>query len=148
MESRLGEKEVELGAKIGGMKRLIDATAMSTRRIAAELRPAVLDDLGLAAAMEWLGRDFSARSGVAVTMDLGAEDWAPEPELATALFRIVQESLTNVARHAQASRVDISLTRGGGQLRLEVADDGRGMPPEAADKKGHFGLLEIGRAHV
>lgn len=143
MESRLPEGKAELTAKLEGMKKLVSATVASTRRISAELRPLVLDDLGLAAALDWLARDFSGRSGLEVSIDIGPDDWVLDNALATTIFRIAQESLTNVARHAEASRVRISLARSGGRLILAVADNGRGMAPGATEKPGHFGLLGI-----
>jgi PAS domain S-box-containing protein len=143
MESRLPEGNTALAAKVGSMKNLINATVASTRRISAELRPLVLDDLGLAAALDWLARDFSKRSGLEVSLDIGPDDWVLDNALATVIFRIAQESLTNVARHAEASRVRISLAHSGGRLILAVADNGRGMASGATEKRGHFGLLGI-----
>lgn len=145
LESRLRDGQPALLTKTDGMKRLIDATVLSMRRIAAELRPSILDDLGLAAALEWLAQEFSQRSGVEVKLDLddgGCSDGTVDEARATALFRIVQESLTNVARHAGASQVRISLKQADGQLLLEVQDNGRGMPA-AAQYAGRFGLLGI-----
>lgn len=143
MESRLPEGKPELAAKLDSMKKLVTATVASTRRISAELRPLVLDDLGLAAALDWLARDFSGHSGLEVAIDIGPDDWGLDNVLATTIFRIAQESLTNVARHAEASRVRISLARSGGRLILAVADNGRGMAADATEKRGHFGLLGI-----
>lgn len=143
MESRLPDGKPELAAKLDSMKKLINATVASTRRISAELRPLVLDDLGLSAALDWLARDFSGRSGLEVSIDIGPDEWVLDNALATTIFRIAQESLTNVARHAEASRVRISLARSGGRLILAVADNGRGMAPDASEKRGHFGLLGI-----
>jgi len=128
---------------VDSMKKLINATVASTRRISAELRPLVLDDLGLSAALDWLARDFSGRSGLEVSIDIGPDEWVLDNALATTIFRIAQESLTNVARHAEATRVRISLAQSGGQLILAVADNGRGMAPDATEKRGHFGLLGI-----
>lgn len=141
MESRLPEGNGELAAKVDSMKKLINTTVASTRRISAELRPLVLDDLGLAAALDWLASDFTRRSGLEVILDIGPDEWLLDNALATVIFRIAQESLTNVARHAAASRVRISLVRSGGRLILVVADNGRGMAPDATEKRGHFGLL-------
>lgn len=143
MESRLPDGKPELAAKLDSMTKLINATVASTRRISAELRPLVLDDLGLAAALDWLARDFSGRNGLEVSIDIGPDDWVLDNALATTIFRIAQESLTNVARHAEASRVRISLAQSGGRLILAVADNGRGMAPGATEKRGHFGLLGI-----
>jgi signal transduction histidine kinase len=132
----------ELARKAEGMKKLVDTAVKSVRRIASELRPLVLDDLGLVAGLEWLVQDFSRRTGIEVAIDMDIGDAAPAEAQASALFRIVQESLTNVARHAGASRVRVTLTRAGGRLRLAVQDNGKGIAA-GAGKAGSFGLLGI-----
>lgn len=119
----------------------IDAMAASVRRLAANLRPPILDDLGLVAALEWLTDDFSRRYGVKVEAHLGLEDLAFTDFASTAIFRMVQEALTNVARHAQASRVSVELTRTGSVCIVRVEDDGAGTTPGAARKNRSFGLL-------
>ncbi|WP_343730774.1 PAS domain-containing protein [Duganella sp.] len=125
----------------------LDSTIRSVRGIMNELRPAVLD-LGLLAALEWQVQEFRRRSGLACTLLLPAEDdCAPiAPPMAVALFRCVQEALSNVRRHAAASRVAIALAVGGGRLTLSVADDGVGLAPGgAAARGGHdaFGLISM-----
>ncbi|MCC6880164.1 MAG: hypothetical protein KJZ92_13085 [Rhodocyclaceae bacterium] len=132
----------ELARKAEGMKKLVDTAVKSVRRIASELRPLVLDDLGLVAGLEWLVQDFSRRTGIEVALDMDIGDAAPAEAQASALFRIVQESLTNVARHAGASRVRVTLTHAGGRLLLAVQDNGKGIAAGAA-KAGSFGLLGI-----
>lgn len=129
--------------RLGRMKALIDETIGTVRRIATELRPGILDDLGLAAALDWQARDFQRRTGLDVRVE--ADEAAPYPERdrATALFRIFQELLTNVARHANARRVSARLVRERGALVLTVEDDGVGLPPEAERRTGHLGLLGI-----
>ena len=92
------------------MKTLIESTVASVRRIATELRPLMLDDLGLLSTIEWLVNDFSRRTGIAVDLTLPEAEFEVDPELSTALFRVLQESLTNVARHAGANRVRITLS--------------------------------------
>lgn len=137
MKPRLREDQAPLSTKIDGMKSLIDSTVSSMRRIASELRPLVLDDLGLSAAVEWLVQDFIKRTGIEVRMDLDAISADLDNALATGVFRIIQESLTNVARHSGASVVDIALRRAEGNLILEVRDDGRGMSADKQDKRTH-----------
>lgn len=117
----------------------IDATIESVRNLAADLRPAVLD-LGLVAAIEWQVRQFSQRTGIACTLKVNDEEICLDNECATAVFRIVQESLTNIARHADASKVRLSLHKGGGRLHIRVQDDGIGLPEKALDKPRSFGL--------
>ncbi|WP_321939846.1 PAS domain-containing sensor histidine kinase [Paraburkholderia sp. J8-2] len=119
----------------------IDALAVAVRRIAADLRPTILDDLGLQAALEWLAEDFQNRYGVTIQCQLDIS----EPDLgeyaATALFRVVQEALTNVARHAHAHRVTIELRNDAKLCRLRVSDDGDGFDPLAASRPDAFGLI-------
>ena len=122
----------ELGERALAMHALLDSTIAATRRIAADLRPLMLDDLGLAAALDWLTHNFSKHTGIAT--DLVIDDsvaQVPEP-IASALYRITQESLTNVAKYAQATTAEIRLERDGDWVQLAVRDNGRGI--EAADQ--------------
>jgi PAS domain S-box-containing protein len=123
-------------AQLESMQEQVKGALASVRRIATELRPGVLDSLGLAAALEWQAAEFSQRTGIACTVALPASVDA-DAERATALFRICQEALTNVVRHAAASRVQVELREDDGRLELSVADDGRGM---ALDGKPGIGV--------
>jgi PAS domain S-box-containing protein len=123
------------------MSQALDETVHTVRRISAELRPGVLDDLGLAAAIEWQARDFQARSGVACIVRVPDEDLQLSREQATALFRIFQESLTNVARHAQARKVWVHLGEEAGAVVLEVEDDGVGISLAQLAEHRSLGLL-------
>lgn len=144
ISSKLPENRPELLNKAEGMKKLVDIAVKSVRRIASELRPLVLDDLGLVAGLEWLVQDFSKRTGIEATLNLDLGSMAPSDAQASALFRILQESLTNVARHAEASRVHVALVHDGGRLVLSVQDDGKGFATgAAAGKSGSFGLIGI-----
>jgi PAS domain S-box-containing protein len=134
--------------RIRGMSEMTDDVIDRVRRISGELRPGVLDDLGLLAAIEWQGQEFEKRTGTScfVTSNLGDEP--VERGLSTAVFRISQEALTNVARHTKATHVDVRLDRKGGSLWLEVHDDGGGISPEAAQSPRSLGLLGMReRAH-
>lgn len=126
-------------AMLAEMTRRIDATIHSVRRIMTELRPGVLDRLGLSAALEWIAHDVQKRAGIACTCCLPD----PEPSLgdqqATALFRICQEALTNVVRHAAATEVRIQLEQVGDVIVLSIRDNGRGLAG-AAPRKDSFGL--------
>lgn len=137
-----------LANKVGAMGRQIDATLRAVRRLSAELRPLILDDLGLAAAIEWQAQEFQKRTGVACSARILLDDTALAPAHTTAFFRILQESLTNVARHAHATRVDISLEASGENLCLRVADNGKGMPssPPATKSLGILGMRERAQA--
>lgn len=143
LANQMCDERSDLLAKIGGMKQHIDATIKSVRRIATELRPTLLDDLGLGAAMEWLAADFSRRTGVAVTLDLAAEHCAQGDAMVTSLFRIMQECLTNVARHAEATQVSISLLQVDDNLELTIDDNGRGMDTAGEYKDDGQGLVGI-----
>jgi signal transduction histidine kinase len=120
----------------------IDRIINSVRRIASGLRPEVLDEIGLAAALEWQAREFSRRTGIrcAVTIRPGFVD--PDKERSTALFRIFQELLTNVARHANATRVNVSIADGE-VLRLVVEDNGRGIRREEHEGGKSLGFLGL-----
>jgi PAS domain S-box-containing protein len=137
----LGPEQHGIIERTDAMKALIEATVASVRRLATELRPLMLDDLGLVATIDWLVNDFSRRTGIEVEMDLPDGDFDVDPERSTAVFRVVQESLTNIARHAGASHVRVALTTRDGWVRLEVQDDGKGMDPAADGARRTFGLL-------
>jgi signal transduction histidine kinase len=109
---------------------LTDETIASVRRIASELRPAILDHLGLEAAIEWQLRDFERRTGIAMEL-VGHLPDDIDPDRATACFRIVQEGLTNVARHSRARHVRVTLALEQGRIQLTLADDGEGIPPDS-----------------
>lgn len=122
---------------------MIDDTVASVRRIASNLRPLMLDDLGLNAAIEWLAREAARRMGIEVTVRLGDSDPPLGPQAATAAYRIVQEALTNVARHARATDVNIETALQGGELVLTVQDNGVGLPGDGAIRDGTLGLVGI-----
>ena len=152
--------DAEVQARVGDLRELVDETVGHVRRVSTDLRPGVLDDLGLVAALEWQARRFEVRSGLTCIVEAeGAEAaFAPGvlPEaLGTAAFRIVQEALTNVARHADASEVTIRVVADGDALRLDVEDDGRGLAPPDDGRRplGLVGMRERalaagGRLHV
>lgn len=119
----------------------VDAIMASVRRIAADLRPLMLDDLGLADAIESLVGEFSRRHGVRVHLHLEAIEPPVDQKVAIALYRVVQEALNNVVRHAHASEVHIDLGRHGDELVLSIDDDGIGLPEQAALRDSQFGLL-------
>jgi signal transduction histidine kinase len=115
-------------SKIDFLGTLTDGTAKRVRRLCTELRPPILDDLGLTAAIEWQAREFQNRTSIECVTHPDSVTVELEPESATALFRIFQEILTNVLRHAKASRVEVELSASNGHLILEVKDNGRGIP--------------------
>jgi signal transduction histidine kinase len=138
---RLLPGDPELLAKCQSMVDQVDGTLDTVRRIATELRPSVLDQLGLHAAIEWQGQDFARRTRIPVDLDV-TDGNASIPDLvASSAFRILQESLTNVARHARASRVVIRLTVTPHQLTLEITDDGVGIAPQRLEGTASLGLV-------
>ncbi|MBA4263968.1 MAG: hypothetical protein C0453_02705 [Comamonadaceae bacterium] len=133
-----------LAERAQGMLDMLDETVASARRIAMDLRPLMLDDLGLADAIEWLVQEFSRRSLMGVELQLDKNLGTLPPKLSTTLYRIVQEALTNISRHAQASRVSITLEKLSQDLQLIVQDNGVGFPREPQVRRvGSFGLLGI-----
>ncbi len=125
--------------------KLIDGTIQTVRRISTELRPGILDDLGLVAAVEWAAEEFQARTGTECSVSVPPGDLSLDPERATALFRIFQETLTNVARHANATEVHVQLANDKGDVLLEVRDNGSGISDEqrvAPNALGILGMLE------
>jgi PAS domain S-box-containing protein len=130
----------EVTARLDDMAHMTDQILGSVRRISSSLRPGILDHIGLRAAIEWQADDFAKRTGVACAVRADVGDLQLERELATTVFRIFQEALTNVTRHANATGVDVVLRLDHGHLRLEVADDGIGVP-EIAPRTSSLGLL-------
>ncbi len=128
--------------KLNGMRDLVDTMVAATRRIAADLRPLVLDDLGLVAAIEWLVQNFTQRHGVSCKLVVGENFDLPEP-YASAAFRIVQEALANAAKHAQASQVEVHIARTKDALRLTILDNGVGFSTSAARKPNSLGLMGL-----
>jgi PAS domain S-box-containing protein len=127
--------------KFGDMSDLVDTTIQDVRRIATELRPGMLDDLGLVPAMEWQLQEFQKRSGIRCKFISSLEEVALHDEETTVLFRILQETLTNVARHASATRVEVSLDEEQWYVRLRVQDNGRGITESEVNGSRSFGLL-------
>jgi PAS domain S-box-containing protein len=126
----------------GALQRIAEAMN-AVRRIATELRPAVLDDLGLIAALEWQTTQFAASTGVRITTTFPPTDPPLDSEGCTAVFRIVQEALTNVARHAGASAVHVALRATESQVRVVVRDDGRGITPSEQSNPHALGLVGL-----
>lgn len=133
----------KLQAKLHSMQDLLDDTVTATRRISADLRPLLLDDLGFAPAVEWLASNFSQRTGIPCEFAASAPDIdLPDPQ-ATAVFRMLQECLTNIARHARATQVEINLERGDGEIAVSIQDNGCGFDIDAPRKSTSFGLLGL-----
>ena len=127
--------------KIRAMSADVDTTIAEVQRLAAELRPGVLDDLGLVAAIEWQCQDFERRSGIRCLCEASFEEIKISPSRATAAFRICQEALVNVARHAKATFVRVLVKENGDDVLIEIQDNGQGIPPEKLSDAGSLGLL-------
>jgi signal transduction histidine kinase len=127
--------------RIESIIKLADQTIGAVQRISTELRPGVLDDLGLMAAIEWAAEEFQRRTGTTCRLDLPEDDIVIDRERATALFRILQETLTNVARHANATQVKVRLAKEEGSLILEVHDNGKGISKEELSAGRSLGIL-------
>ena len=144
--SWLGSKYREYGPiaeKTKSMADLIDATIRTVKRICTELRPGVLDDLGLIAAIEWQAEEFQKRTGIQCDVSFDPGDIAVDGERSTAIFRILQEALTNVIRHAEATRVQVHLERKDNHVLLRVEDNGKGIGKDRVSDPRSFGLIGI-----
>lgn len=130
-------------ARLAGVRETIDETIRHVRQIASDLRPGVLDDFGLASAVEWQARRFEERSETTCAVDVQGRT-EPPTEVATAAFRVLQEALTNVLRHAGAGHVAVTLVQAPDHVRLVVADDGRGFDPGRSQRRslGLVGMRE------
>lgn len=140
---RIPQGDEELATRGTELTGLVDQTISSMRRIVSRLRPPVLDDLGLDAALEWLAADFQRYSGVETRIEMSDIPERYRGVNASCIFRIVQEALTNVSKHAQASRVSIHGQLEGSLYRLVVMDDGQGFEIDVAERQPGFGLLGI-----
>ena len=135
--------------KIKGMMEVIDATLNAVLRISSELRPTILDDLGLLEAIEWQAQQFEARTGIDCQIDSFVENVDLTREKATAVFRVLQEALTNVLRHAHATRVNITIGEEEGEFAFEIRDNGRGITEDEINGSRSLGLIGMReRAHL
>jgi PAS domain S-box-containing protein len=149
LRQRQASSEGPSTAKLAAMERMLDRSVAATRRIASDLRPLMLDDLGLVPAAQWLVENFRERHGVECRIAIDPPDLELSDPQATAVFRIMQESLANVARHAGAAHVEVALTCSDNQIRLRVHDDGHGFDPGKPRNPNSFGLVGLReRAHL
>lgn len=126
---------------VQSLKAIADSTIQSVQRIAADLRPLILDELGLPAAVDWLLESFSERTGVAYELLLPGAPLAFSQEISTAIFRILQEALTNVSRHGQATLVVVELKQADGMITLKITDNGQGIDKAAVTSRNSLGLV-------
>jgi signal transduction histidine kinase len=161
LRERLPPGVAELGAKAAQMDAVLDSTVASVRRISAELRPLMLDDLGLRDAVAWLAAEFSRHSGIECKLSAPPDDVLENIDRAVAItvYRVLQESLTNIGRHAKAKNAWVILGAAGNWVQLEIEDDGRGIKDEDLSRPRSLGLkgmrervlylggsVEVGRA--
>lgn len=135
------ERRTPVVQKTHAMRCLIDQTFEAAKRVAADLRPSVLDVLGLPAAVRWLVQRFRQHNAVDVQLRIDPPDFDLGEPCATAVFRVLQEALTNIARHAQAAHVEVELALEDGEVRVRVSDDGRGFDVATPSRADAFGLL-------
>jgi signal transduction histidine kinase len=141
LASRLPRDLKPLLDKTRALTTHIDSTIQTVRRISSELRPGVLDHLGLVAALEWQANEFQNRTGIKCELDTDVHEPLPDQNLSTTLFRIFQETLTNVIRHAGATHVTVDLKETDGRITLEVRDNGRGIARSEISNRKSMGLL-------
>ncbi|MCI0744985.1 MAG: response regulator [Verrucomicrobia subdivision 3 bacterium] len=141
LSNRLPKQMRAVREKTKTMSSHIDSTIQTVRRISTELRPGILDDLGLLAAIEWHAQEFQKRTRIKCEIVSELKETILDEDLNTAFFRIFQESLTNVARHANASRVDVRLWEEQDNLYMEIKDDGRGISEGELSNTRSIGLL-------
>lgn len=146
--SRRFAGDADVMARIEGMKLLVDGAVQTANRIVQELRPGILD-YGIAPALEWQAKDFADRTGIKVSFETNDEELLLDLEQSTALFRVFQESLTNVSKYAGAARVETELFTTSNSVTLEIRDDGAGLAPGDLTKPASFGvrgMMERARA--
>ncbi len=134
--------EGELRRRLEDSLKLVDGTLQSIENVMADLRPALLDEYGLAAALEWYGKEYSQRTGIRVAIAARQGDNGLRPEASVALFRIAQEALNNAAKHSSAKRITVELEERDGELVLSVSDDGKGFDPLNAPR-GRWGMTTM-----
>jgi PAS domain S-box-containing protein len=133
--------EQQLSGKVEQMIKLTDDTVGSVRRIASDLRPSILDDFGLLAAIEWQAEQFQARTGIVCHVECSIENRGFTQEQSTALFRVFQEALTNILRHANAKLVRVTISDEAGKFVLRISDDGKGISEGEKGGQGSLGIL-------
>jgi PAS domain S-box-containing protein len=135
-------KDDALRRRLEDSLKLVDGTLQSIENVMADLRPALLDEYGLAAALGWYGQEYAQRTGIRVGVEAGEAGRDLRPEIAVALFRIAQEALNNAAKHSSAKRIRVCLEERGSELELCIIDDGKGFDPAQAPR-GRWGMTTM-----
>jgi PAS domain S-box-containing protein len=141
MKKNSGMTEEMRASKMDVMLRLTDSTIQTVKRIATDLRPGILDDLGLVSAIEWQTKEFQNRSGIECNFEIFVDEFTVEDDISIAVFRIFQESLTNIARHSQATKVTVTIMREDDFLLVEISDNGVGISEEQISSSKSLGLI-------
>lgn len=137
------ESSLAMATKLASMEALLDETVAATRRISSDLRPLMLDDLGLVPATEWLVQQFTERTGIPCELAISSADLSLSDLLTTTVYRLLQESLTNIAKHAHATKVEITLARHDDVVSISIFDNGVGFSPQHPRKPNSFGLIGL-----
>lgn len=141
VSKKLITDNTQIAERISNMLRLIDDTIKTVRRISSDLRPGILDDLGLIAALEWQGEDYEKRTGIKWRFHPNVKDIAIDPKISTNLFRIFQEAFTNIIRHSGATEVDASVELKDENLILVIKDNGQGFDVDVSRKNNSWGII-------
>ncbi len=141
IQRRIGKSQTDLHEKLHSSTQLVDSTIQTVRRLATELRPGILDELGLIPAITWYAQEFQKRSRIKCALSLPPVDLTFPPGVSTGVFRIFQEALTNVVRHARAKNIHVVVRSGEALIHMEVADDGVGMKDSDKASPAALGLL-------
>jgi PAS domain S-box-containing protein len=141
MKKRLPKNLKQLLEKESSMSELVDSTIQTVKKISSELRPGILDHLGLTAAIEWQAEEFQKRTGIRCGVSIVPEEIVPDRDRSTTIFRIFQETLTNITRHAKATEVSVRLEKMDHKLLLEVRDNGRGITEKQLADPKSLGLM-------
>lgn len=143
LKKKMLPDQMPLAEKTDKMTELVDATIRTVQRISSELRPGVLDYLGLPAAIEWQAKEFIEQTGIGCTISIAPDLAVEDEDISIAVFRIFQETLTNIIRHAKASRADVDLKQDDGILTLEIRDNGTGIAREDISDPASFGIMSM-----
>lgn len=141
IDKKTPQESGTLKAKLKNVITLLDGSNQSIRRILSELRPVILDDHGLVDAMEWIGKQLTGHTGITLKFNSTSADVKLPEQVATCIFRVYQEALTNIVRHSGASQVEASLVLDGNRVIVAIEDNGRGFTPEAVQGNKSFGIL-------
>jgi len=143
LKKRLPKNQKSLFEKEASMSELVESTIQTVKKISSELRPGILDHLGLTAAIEWQAEEFQKRTGIPCSVSIVPEEIVPDKDRSTTIFRIFQETLTNITRHAKATKVSVKLEKEDSRLVLEVRDNGKGITEKQLSDSKSLGLMGI-----